>query len=709
MVVPWQQGTKIGLVAAAEEDAAAAGIELREAIATLDREPFISTEAVTVIERVAEYCCCAQGLALSTLLRTGLSDALVHEVKAVEGTPEDGLPLGRWIPGQEIDPQLLDHYRRHGLVLERAWLEQPRTRVLRPAKEADDGLQGARKANQRAALERLWSLGEVETGAELAREAEVPESAVRLLVAKGYASYQEVEAPPPPLPSFAGEPLCAPRTTLPGGDACLSGALRRDRLAVIARRLKEDVDSGHSVLVLTPEHAVLTETANALASIVPVSVLSGELTDLQRRRTWEELKASGPVVLVATYMGLLAPLANLGRIVVLEAGSTSYKLSVGARLFAPTAARFLAEAHDVPLTASDVLEPPEQSRDLPPERKVRLESARARLHVSDLATARGWPIGAELTLVLRQVRQRDRQAILVAPRRGFSGALRCTDCRAHVMCPNCDLPLRYYRERRELRCHQCGHAAAPPSSCPSCDGLQLEPTKAAGTEWIAREVASLLPGMPVKRLDSDRRDDLGQLESGAPGIVVATTASFRRRPLPRVSLVAVTLFDAFVMDDFRAQEEALRLLLNLSELAPDSRPLTVIQTFQPNHPVLKVFRQGVTEAFLAELTDRRRRYGYPPYSELAKVQLTARKHDDAREIATWLAGAMATAGAGPKELLGPAPAPVMRTRNQFTYQLFVKARDGARLRSLLQPALNYRGKAKVRVDVDPRDLAGFID
>ena len=222
-----------------------------------------------------------------------------------------------------------------------------------------------------------------------------------------------------------------------------------------------------------------------------------------------------------------------------------------------------------------------------------------------------------------------------------------------------------------------GTRRARPTSVPACGNPALSPTRAAGTQWIAAEVARVVPSLSVKRFDSDKREDLSTLLTGEPGVVVGTTALLRHPPLPNVSLVGVTLLDAFLsLGDFRAEEEAYRLLLNLGELSPERRPLTLIQTFAPESPLLHAYLTGESDAFVSDLLERRERFLYPPFAALAKVQLSAREPGTAERAATWLAGALRTAGVAEDELLGPSAAPVARIKGQYSYQLFRAYRQG---------------------------------
>ena len=711
VVVPWQSGVRIGLLVGFEPLRGGAGLELREAVGVLDAEPFLKGSALNVLERVATYTCAPAGTVLANLLPTGLSVPLEHHVRALSVLAHEPLPES-WEEAGALPLKRLELYRQQGLLEERVRIAPAKVQRLAPVREGDAALDGAARANQRKALAYLFTLGQFESAAALARATDVPETAVRALVKKGYADYKEVEAPPVSLTDVAPTTNLFDKLAWPPNAALepvlsVAGGTRAARVSSLLPLLKADLEAGKSVLVLAPEQTYVQQAASLLAAHVPVHVLSGDTSDKERLRLWERCREPEPFVLVGSYLALLAPL-ELGRVVVLEEGSSAYKLNLGCRVFIPTAARFLAEDADVPLVLSDAFTTPETlSLALPP---VRLEvpTATPRVHVVDLR-AGGWPLSGDLVRVLKQVEARGRQAVLLAPRRGFSAALCCAACEHTLMCPNCDLPLRYHRERYLLRCHQCGHQGRAPDLCPNCNNSALGPTRAAGTQWIAAEVARVVPELLVKRFDSDKREDLGELMDGAPGVLVATTACLRIPPLPNVSLVGVTLLDAFLsLGNFRAEEEAFRLLLNLGELAPDKRPLTLIQTFVPDSPLLHAYTHSSGAAFVQALLERRQSFNYPPFTALAKVQLSARDARTAESAANWLAGALKTAGATSDELLGPSAAPIARVKNRYSYQLFIRT-EAQTLPQRLEPALAYRGPARLRLDIDPRDVSGFLE
>lgn len=726
VVVPWQKTIRLGLVVAHKTLPAMKVTELREVIAVIDEEPFILESAIKLIAKLAEYSAVPRGVVLKQLLAVGLDIDLEHKVRTFKNV-ELAEPINKWQPATECDLELLDFYRRQGLLEERVRLLEKSQQVLIPLEflaEAEKNLAGKQYQNQRRALEVLWEVGSVESAAALSRLARVPGASVRALVKKEYAGYERRPLPVPDLPHYPARALPEVSLELPyKGSLSIAGGLRLERLAALVPLLEKTVARAESVLLLVPEVAFLQGVVAALIDVLPVRFLNGDLSDAQRLRVWQELQEA-PVVLVATYFGLLAPFPKLTKVVVLDHASNSYKLLSGSRIFVPTAAKFLAEIAVADLILSDILETPEVLTTFLDKERFVLPVKSQRIHLTDLTHTSNWPLSADLIRVIKQVVQRKRQAIILTPRRGFSAALQCVDCGYVAGCPNCDLPLRYYRQNKELRCYQCSHQEVATNFCPVCNSSKLLPARAAGTEWVLETIKKVITNIPIFRFDKDERDDLVELFAGKPGILVGTTAILRQKPLPNVSLIAHTLLDShFDMGDFRAAETTYRLLLNLAELAVNQRPLVVLQTFKPKHEVLEYFLTGNAQGFLEKVLERRKKFDYPPFRVLAKLQVSAKKVADAEREAGFLAGVLRThlqtflegelsdrediINGG--EVLGPVPAPILRVRGLYHYQLFVRAGDYESLRRFLEPALSYKRAVKVRIDVDPREMLGILE
>lgn len=713
VVVPWQSGVRIGIVSQLAEISANKALELKELICSLDDHPFILEGHLSFIDKLAQNSLAPAGQILASLLATGLNESLCHELKVVPGAKLD-LPEDQWLAADRFKPAELDLYRRQGLIRERAQIIAAKLRMLVPFRQADAALKSKARHNQLTALEWLWNVEQIESAAELARQAAVPESSVRSLVKNGYAGYEDVMAPPAALASYPQRNLPKVGVYATKQHKAISGGYRAERLAALIPLLQADIQAGKSVLILVPEQVLLEETAAYLQSVLPVLVLSGDVSDAARKRFWQELKQTEPLLVVGTYLALLAPLEKLGRIIVLEEASSSYKLQSGPRLFIPNSARLLAACLAIPYLACDSLLSPETLTLVTQASHLQLAFPERRLHIADLSQQPNWPLSSELIQLLKQVKERGRRAILLAPRRGFSAALGCSECNWSAECPNCDLSLRYHQDKRQLSCHQCGYTSAIPLECPSCHNHDLSAMRGAGTQWIAKEVAKHLPDFPIYRFDADTRDDLSPLLDLEPGVVVATTAILRHPPLPELALLGLTLFDTLLgVSDFRAEEESLRLWLQLAELSPKARPLSLIQTFQPLHPLLEFIKakdaEKASRLFLEGVLERRKRFNYPPFAEVAKIQISAKNEMTAEREARWLANALQLHIKDRGDVAGPSAAPITKLKGLYSYQLFVRNLAHTGFADLLQPVQAYRGNARVRIDLDPRDIGRFLD
>ncbi len=743
VAVPWQGGIRIGVVSAVVEVSAAAALELREAVALIDDQPWLLSPARRMVAAQAARTATPVGLALASM-SVGLDVPVVHELRrldAVElgalGPQARSLAGGSWVDAAEFDDGLLTTWREHGLVEERVRVRPRVQRMLRFERPPDTELAGGPRAAQRTALAWLEEHGPVSSAAELARAADVPPGAARALVAKGYASYAEIEmpAPEPPWATADPPPRCEPSVGShlgspgdgPGdrpGDrpdgqpaaqrVLVHGGRRDQRLAKLQGAVTAAVAAGRQALVLVPESVAIDDVVAHLACSVPTLALRADQQPEVRAAIWREAAEGTPLALVGTYQVLVAPLPRLAQVHVWDAASRSHKLLAGSRSVARRDAEVLAAAAGAQLMLYDVLATAEL-RSVRVDRLEALPYPGSRVETSDLRTSATWPLGSDLIRVLKQVAERGRQALVIVPRRGFAAGLACRRCGAPVMCPHCDLSLRWHASRQRLICHQCGHARPAPAGCVECGGDELAPLPGAGTEWVAQSVRRVVGDLPVWQVDADHRPDLGPFERGASGVVVGTTSALRLPPPPVLSLVAFTLGDSlYGHEDFRAEEQALRTLLQAAELGAERRPLVLVQTFQCDHRVWTTLRAddlgAAVAAYGEEMSARRARYGYPPALQWARVQYSHRDRHRAHGAAGAGAARLRTAGVPSTSLLGPVATGVARLRDRYAVHLFLRAADEATLAGWLEHLDRRPGDGvAMRVDVDPYDVGIWLE
>ncbi len=787
VAVPWQGELRVGVVLGAGTP----GHRLRDAVAPLDEEPWLSQAFVAALLDEARLSRVPPGLLLSDLVGVGLNPDLSHRVRAVEGADLSvfgpGVPGPDWTDAAGFSSALLDAVRGQGLLEERVTVA-PRTLSVVWARPASGVTPEARLQNVisacqageerlsakqelawawlrehgpseslsawaagtgvsgsvvKAVLERGWAEprsvpvpsppawlwlrehGPVESLSAWASGAGVGVGAVTALLTRGWAERADMPAPPPELPLPGPAPAPAPDHLPEAAEWRLHGGRHAERVRALAPRLTRALDIGRGVLVLSPDHATLRRSWAALSGVAQAAgtgavLVSGTLGGAQREEAWARVRSGEARLVIGTGAALCAPIEDLALIVVEEEGSDAYKLRSGSHAYLPELARKVAHYTDCALGWMGSA-PSAEVLDLP---GVVLPPPIARIHVVDYASPprapelgplsradlrpgpQGYPLSYDLQKVLRQVAERGRQAVLLAPRRGYSALLRCPTCEHTPSCAHCDVPLRFHQESRTLTCHQCGYRERLHERCSQC-GERMWQARGPGTEWIAREVERLLPGFPVRRFDGDRQDDLTSMRAGESGVVVGTQALLSQDALPDLALIGLTLADTWLnVSDFRASERYHRLLRQLLEWHPTRSPLLVVQTFQAQHPALTSVLGGLDAAqYPGREREGRQLLRYPPFARLAQVEVAARDPQKARAAAEAVAQALFARGAQEGEVLGPSPSPIARLKGVYPYHLLLRVRDEARLGTLLG-ALDKSFGGRVRVDVHPRGLSG---
>jgi primosomal protein N' (replication factor Y) len=312
---------------------------------------------------------------------------------------------------------------------------------------------------------------------------------------------------------------------------------------------------------------------------------------------------------------------------------------------------------------------------------------------------------------LRDRVSRREQAVLLLNRRGYATAVFCRQCAATVECPNCSVSLTVHLAAGRARCHYCNYSMALPKQCPRCAGPYVE-RLGFGTERLEAEVAGLVAGVRVARLDRDtvrRRGAivslLDRFAAGEIDVLVGTQMVAKGHDFPRVTLVGVISADVGLgLADFRASERTFQLLTQVAGRAGrgDSPGEAIIQTLYPDHYSIRHACHQDYRAFFEEEIKYRTAMRYPPAVSLVNVVVRGSSFRGALEAATDLARRVRTPAAGFR-LLGPAPAPFVRLRGEHRSQFFLKGSARGPMRHAVLEALRSKPdlKRRVTIDVDP--------
>ncbi|MCB0875347.1 MAG: primosomal protein N' [Solirubrobacterales bacterium] len=592
-------------------------------------------------------------------------------------------------------------------------------------------------SRQRAVLELLESAGE--TSGPRIRELTGADSGVlatlagRGLVERG--SREVRRAPriePVGSPGAAPELSAAQRRCADRLIADLDCAGTRERLLhgvtgsgkteVYLAAIEAALERGRTAILLVPEIGLTPQTLGRVSARLgdTVAVLHSGLSEGERFDEWRRLRDGAARVCVGPRSAVFAPVSDLGLIVVDEEHDASYKQEGDPRYDARAVARRrAAEAGAVYLAGSatprpeswaelERLELPERvdGRPLPP------------VEILDMRAVPGaaGPLHPATREALAELGGGEgAKAIVMVNRRGFSPHLSCGSCGAAVSCPNCDVSLVLHRGNAVVGCHHCGHSEPVPRACAECGSVSIA-RHGAGTERIEQLVGELVAPARVFRLDADTTGSRGAhgrvlaaFERASGGVLVGTQMVAKGHDFPDVSLSVLIDADSTLRyPDFRAEERTFALVSQLAGRSGrgDRGGRVLVQTLAPDAAPIAAAARHDASGFLAGELERRREFGYPPFSSLLAVEMTGTAEPALIAAADCVAAALGPRLGGDAELLGPAPR--FRRRGRFRRRVLIKSRDPDRVaavvgRVIAEPeVVRSLTGVTVAVDVDPQ-------
>lgn len=513
----------------------------------------------------------------------------------------------------------------------------------------------------------------------------------------------------------------------------LHGITGSGKTLVYLHLARRALDAGKRVLVLLPEIALTPQTIGRFEAFLgrPVPAFHSGLTDVARRDLWKKLFAGEADIVVGARSAVLAPLENLGLIIVDEEHDGSYKQSDPApRYHARDLALYRGREAGCPVVLGSAT-PSLESYQAALAGKYELIELKERATAAPLPEVKLVDMRAQLKLqgnqllsiplrdAVQQALDAGGQAILFLNRRGYSPRRVCNTCGEPRECPYCAVSLVYHRATDELMCHYCGYVAAPDSACEQCGGTEFTDA-GKGVEKVEEKLSAIFPGVPIARLDRDTTAKAGETErilegfrAGETRILLGTQMVAKGHDFPKVGVVGVLDADAGLeFADFRAGERAFQLITQVAGRAGrhGAGGTVWLQTFRPENPLLGfALTHDYTGFFRAEI-ETRQALGYPPFRRLLLCEMQGAKEDDVRKAVTRFAEIVnELAPRAHAQVLGPAFAALKRIRNAWRLHVLIKGDYPNQLQWLAEEAqarmtpLLPKG-VKLRMDRDPVSL-----
>jgi primosomal protein N' (replication factor Y) len=499
----------------------------------------------------------------------------------------------------------------------------------------------------------------------------------------------------------------------------LHGDTGTGKTRVFLERTIQILDSGKSVLILTPEIGLTPQLANDLKSYIkaPIILTHSELAGIKRHEAWEyALNNKIPSVFVGPRSALFLPIQNLGLIVLDEAHDKSYKQGQSPRYHSLNVAGKLASISDAQIVHSTAT-PNVDEYEIAKAHDFKiiriLEQAAGNkqntiklVDITDRSIFKQSPyLSDPLVHSIDKALKNNQQAMLFLNRRGSARLVQCSSCGWQAICPNCGVPLIYHQDFHHIICHWCGFKQSAPSNCPTCNSTELE-FKIIGTKALFEHCRVLFPKAKIMRFDADSAvaDKLHlhieTLKNREVDIVIGTQLISKGIDLPYLSVVGVINADTGMnLPDYRAEETTFQQLYQVTGRAGRGRisSTSFIQTRLLEHPAMKAITDRSWDDFYKYEINKRRQFSYPPfcYLGLFKVSKTTLK---SAQIACVKAKDLILNDACLK-ILGPSPSFYEKSKSGFTWQLIVKSTSRKNIVEAARKLPSF-----FTVDIDPASL-----
>lgn len=514
----------------------------------------------------------------------------------------------------------------------------------------------------------------------------------------------------------------------------LRGITGSGKTEIYINLVRQALDAGSQALYLLPEIAVTTQIVQRLKKIFgdTVGVYHSRFSDNERVEVWNGILHGKYKFVIGVRSSIMLPFDNLGLIIVDEEHDPSYKQQEPApRYNARDVAMVMGQLHHSKVllgSATPSIETFYHAR----QGRYGFVVLDKRFGDAQLPTVELADMGRERKqktnkgdfsgLLLKRIDEaltQKQQVIIFQNRRGYSPMVSCEDCGWIPKCVNCAVSLTYHQYKHALVCHYCGYREQLPNHCPICTSPRIK-TMGYGTEKLEEELNLHFPDAKVQRMDLDTtRSKTGyetiidQFERGETNILVGTQMVTKGLDFNHVSLVGIFNADRMMhFPDFRSYERAYQLITQVSGRAGrrDKPGTVVIQTSNPQHPLLHtILNHGHEEFYEAQLNDRYL-HDYPPFARLVGITV---KHIDkkvCRLTADAVAAILRSTLTGVK-VFGPGEPMISKIRNQFLLSILVKIPRGKtdliNTKHILQGEIEKILKVKehrnsrVIIDVDP--------
>lgn len=504
----------------------------------------------------------------------------------------------------------------------------------------------------------------------------------------------------------------------------LQGITGSGKTEVYLRVAEQAVAMDKQVLLLVPEIALTAQIVKRFQTWFgdDVAVVHSKLSQNERADVWHKMRTKAAHILIGVRSAVFAPFADLGLIIIDEEHESSYKQEERPSYHARAVALKRAALNSIPTvlgSATPDLESFYKAKNGIYKHLELLKRANGStlptVEIADmrqeLKNGNKSVLSAALSDALLQTVASGEQAIVLLNRRGYSTFVMCRDCGETIVCPHCEVALVYHSNGEAMRCHYCGQTKPIVNECPNCKSKRIK-FFGTGTQKAEVEIGEL-PDVKILRMDQDstskkfaHEDILKDFGSGNYNVLLGTQMVAKGHDIPNVTLVGILSADSTLnLPDFRASERTFSLLTQAAGRAGrgDKAGHVVLQTYDPENPVIKLAATQNYNEFAIEELSARKELKYPPYNDMLKITVVdgdeRRANSLAQKITIFLQTLQLNTG-DESEVLGPFPAIVSKIRDLYRVNILIKSNNMGKIKIALWQS-EFKDCRNVYFDVDP--------
>jgi len=445
-----------------------------------------------------------------------------------------------------------------------------------------------------------------------------------------------------------------------------------------------------SCIILVPEIMLSSQIYKRFYQYFGSKVLlwHSQTTSKTKNDIWSKINKDNPYIVIGARSAIFAPVRNIGLIIVDEEHDASYK---------ETERQPCYNARDISIIRSKFSKCMVILGSATPSLETYFNSISNKYNYHQINERYGNSVIPEVDLInlkkdnidynmphlnqltieaINSTIDKGGQVLILHNRRGYSAIKICGKSDKVIKCEQCDIILTYHASKNKLLCHSCSKSYEYESLNFKKDVKYL----GYGTENIHYYLQEQFPNLSILRMDADSANSinkqnkiLNKFINDKSDILLGTQMIAKGLDIQNIQLVIVLNADIGMMiPDFKSHEKIFQMIYQVIGRAgrQNTESKALIQTFDPNHYVIKMATNNELKKFYNIQLNNRKSLNYPPFSRLIKILFQSTNERDCNKYSKMIYDIFKKDFQN--YMIGPLPCPIEKLSKNYRYQIIIK-------------------------------------